>query len=370
MASNGRGDYTQLNFVTDYGADPTGVKDATTAVEVALGFGGRLYIPAGDYLIGRPAVVLVKAPLIVECSPRARLFCNDLDGDMIRLTPATAHIDVHWYGGTIDQRGQCGSTSMPFLSQYPPPKQGLSPTCDGISFRKNAAGFRSVTISGVSFVGGTHWEAAGGDSGLYAEGFELLSATGNFFYGNRDQGVYVSGNCGRTVIDRNIFKNCFGGASAKRSVSGASVVNNSFQNCVLGVFLAHVEGTGVMHSDVSGNYFEQAQIEVRADYATNVSIARNHGANFGAMRADGTTPVVAYTPAAVQLNGCTHCHVEGNGSVLSSAVYAGTSYLTVKGYTLGGVLVKSAYNRVVNNTPVGFLAGGETPGEAEWNTLS
>jgi hypothetical protein len=54
------GTVTVLNVVTQYGADPTGVKDSTTAIQTALNAapaGGVVYAPVGTYLISKQIVL-------------------------------------------------------------------------------------------------------------------------------------------------------------------------------------------------------------------------------------------------------------------------------------------------------------------------
>lgn len=388
----------EVNFIRDFGADNSGRNDITSLLTEALEEGGELYIPNGRYLIayagpdaGGVNAFLTKS-LRVRCGSDTVFFtdADGVDNDFIRMSAPVGGvglpedgIDVVWSGGYFDQYEQQGSTSMPFRTgtpSYAPRKQGASATCDGLSIRgtytsgveKN--GFRSVTVSGVTFKGGDHWESAGGDSGLFVDGFDLLTVSDITGIGLRDQAIYISGGNagarGHAVVERGRFKNCFGAVAAKRSLTGTVIRDHSITNCVLGVYLSRLVGTGPAHSVVSGIYSEGSQVEIRAEYCSNVSIVNNHGTNFGAMREDGVTKVDAYTPTGILLQGSTYCRVESNGTVGVNAAYTASNpwYLTLEDFDPGTGAEKSQYNYIANNFSRGFRAiGGETAGEADFN---
>lgn len=386
------------DFVLHYGADDTGDTDITALLKEALEYGGELYIPDGDYLIASAGAdaggvqATVTKSLRVTCGPAARFFTDStgLDNDMVRIAvPSTGTglptngIDIVWRGGRFDQSAQKVSTVVPFIAEYPPVKAGVSATCDGLSLRgsyndgSEKNGFKLVEVSGVTFYAGTHWESAGGDSGLFCDGFEAVSAHGNICIGSRDAGIYVSGGAtgvasGRVVLRGNVMRNCFNALAVKRSLAGVSVCDNTTHNCVLGIFLAHIVGDGNSEVLVSGNANYGSQVEIRCDLVSNAAIRDNHGYNFGAMRADGTTAVVAYTPTALQLDGLSYSVVEGNSTLSANAAYiAGNPwYMTLGAYEVDGdsPVYPSNYNRVAHNLSKGFRAiGGEAAGEADFN---
>lgn len=387
----------ELNFVRDLGGNNSGKKDVTAsladAIEVAAEEEAQLVIPGGRYLIAYAGAnaggveQIIRKSLWVTCSVGATFFTDEggLDNDYIRIiVPADGDglpeggIECRWHGGYFDQSEQRGSTTMPFLAEYPVRKQGASATCDALSIRGSYTdgveknGFRLIDVSGITCNAGTHWESAGGDSGFFADGFDLLSISKSRFIGNRDQGIYISGgNAGATgyaVIEKNSATNCFGAFAAKRSLVGGSIRSNSSKNCVLGVFLGHIVGDGISAFSVDGNFNEASQVEIRADYCSNVAIVNNRGKNFGAMREDGTTKVDAYIPTALQLDGITYCDIDNNSTVGVNPTYIASQpwYLTLEKYDTGSVL--SQYNRVTNNRSKEFRSiGGERVGEADNN---
>lgn len=386
-----------LDFVRDYGGRNLGTEDVTVKIKDFLEIGGRLHFPGGDYLIVRTGAdsggvnAIIRRSTYITCDDNARFFTDDLDNDLIRLSVASngAGLPSGWpkprikfHGGLFDMRNQRGSTSMPFSpTEYPPAKQGASATCDGLSIRgvytdsgveKN--GLALAEVSGVYVLAGDHWETAGGDSGIYLDGADRFSVHDVAGQGCRDQLVYISGGSagatGRVNVDRVIARNCFGAVSAKRSIRGGAIKSVQHYNCVLGIYLGHVTGDGNEAFIVADNYGEGAQVEVRADLCSNLSVVDNKGKNFGAMRADGVTPVVAYTPTALQFNGCTYCDIDRNGTIGVNPAYDASNpwYMTFDKYNPGSGNVLSHHNRIANNKSKGFRAiGGEAVGGGDYN---
>lgn len=379
-----------LNLVADFGADPTGATDSTAAIVAWLSAGGDLYAPPGDYLIqyagpdSGGAVATITASITVTCAPGCRFFTDTaqgVDNDMIRIQvppagtglPPTG-IDVIWRGGFIDQSQQKVSLVVPFLAEYPPPtgKAGVSNTCDGLSISggftvasQDFLGMNRIEVSGVQIDAGAHWQVAGGDAGIVVAGAKQISVHDCTFNGSRDLGIGNAAPTGRIDIYNNFASNCFNGYAVKRSVEGFLIRGNKAVNCVIGAI-----GTGNAAGQILGNSFDACQVEMQADLSHNLYIAGNRGVNFGAYLADGTTPVTAYVPSGILLQGVTYSTITDNGTDGVSAGYVALtpSYLHVQGIDPGTGTVSSENNRIANNISVDFWTiGGETPGEANSN---
>lgn len=164
----------------NYGVKGDGVTDDTAALASFLSLGGELYIPDGNYLIkyAGPAAGGIVATLTkstsVRCGMNARFFTDNLDAVMLKLQvppngsglPAGG-ISVRWQGCTFDQSSQQGSTVMPFLSQYPPVKQGANSSTDGMNILGSYtsggvvySGMAYAEVRGATFNAGTHWQTA------------------------------------------------------------------------------------------------------------------------------------------------------------------------------------------------------------------
>ena len=387
------------NLVTDYAADPTGVADATAALILFFQHGGDLYIPDGNYLIASAgpsaggSYATITKSVNVTCGPAARFFTDTavgVDHDFIRLSvpsdgtglPANG-VDVTWHGCLFDQSQQQSSTSIPFAVQYPPVKQGTSSTDDGLSIRGEYIsggiaynGMGLVEVSGVTFNAGPHWQFAGGDGALFVDGASNVSLHDNKFTGTRDVSIYGSGSSngtgtsGRIDIYNNVSTNSFSGFSIKRSINGFSIHDNACYNDVLCLYSSQLVGNGNLNGGMYNNSINQAQVEVRVDLSDNLSIHDNHGYNFGAFLADGTTIVTAYTPMGYQLTGLTHSEVNNNTSIGVNAAYAASApeHIQLYSYDPGSGAVLSTNNRLGNNLSAGFHGpGGERIGEANFN---
>lgn len=310
--------------VTAYGVDNTGATDATAAIAATLGLGGFWYFPAGRYLIqgagqgtdtGGVSFTLTKS-LRVLCHPDAVFFAatsSPLDNDFIRFNAPVGgdglpadKIEIFWQGGTFDQRAQCVSTSVPFISTYPPPAglAGASNTCDALSFRMSYdvagtlyAAARSIHVSDVTFISGAHWQTGGGDAGVFlGAGSGLATVSRCRFYGSRDLGVYASGIASGDqdlLVEHCRFDNCFGGISSKRGLSRFRYVNNDFRNCVVAMAASPLVA-GSEYGVVTGNTISGCSVVFRFSQSDSNYFAGNQILSMGAYLADGVTAVYPY----------------------------------------------------------------------------
>lgn len=95
-----------INAVNEYGADPTGTADSTTAINNALGAavaGQVVYLPQGTYLVSAPIVipagVVLRGPFPV--SPASGFSSADLYGAVLKATAG-------WTNGTISSSNNPG----------------------------------------------------------------------------------------------------------------------------------------------------------------------------------------------------------------------------------------------------------------------
>lgn len=375
------------------GMDNTGATSCNTALATLIATGGAWYFPDGDYLITGSGVAATRSQhLYILCSPKARFFsptgASAVAGDLFNFAvpaggtglPTTGVVTV-WQGGYFDLQNVKNSTSLPFSATYPPANVGAAATGDGLSFRDeyDSGGWKNgsdrIEVRHATFYHGDHWESAGGDQGIFADGYRSLTVEGCTFIGSRDLGVYASGDGtgvtnGRTRIVNNTFQNCFFGAAVKRNLKGFEISGNTFKGCVGGINVNEIIGTEPADGVIAGNDFEDTGIWVRVDYGKRITIRDNSGRKFGAAD-EGGTAVTVYAAEVLQLNGATYCTVENNRCEgVSTAFAAINAYmLGVNDFTTAAAaVVDSQYNLLRRNVSVGLYSiGGEASGEADNN---
>lgn len=364
--------------VLDYGAVGNGVADDTAALTAAFQAGGNVYVPAGNYLIanagpdaGGVAVTMVNS-INVVCDPKARFFTNGLDNDMIRFTVPSngaglpsAGITFEWTGGYFDQSAQKNSTVVPNIVEYPPANPGTSATCDGLSIRGDytVAGvvYNAINLARVSntvFNAGTHWQVAGGDSGIFiGAGCKLSIVEGCSFTSNRDLGVYGSWDTtgvtgGPISILNNSFVNCFFGASIKRSANNFDISNNYFYNCVGAITVDQLIGSGCNYGTVTNNKIVACTYGVRNRYAIGVIISNNVFVNLGSTDNSGNAVTIYSNTIGIWLLASTRCMVADNLGFGFSALYTAYNpyFVRIDSYTpSGGSEILSQYNTLSKN---------------------
>ncbi|KQN33626.1 right-handed parallel beta-helix repeat-containing protein [Sphingomonas sp. Leaf38] len=374
------------------GIDPSGVADSTDGLidlfERASNAGKPAIVGPGRYRVANrgPALggvyAMLAASLFVQCDPKAYIFADNLDHDLIRFSvPSTgveSPIKITWIGGTIDQSNQKVSTTVPFIGSIPPVNPGVSGTTDGISLKMlDASGnpcCEFLRIIGTTFTAGTHWQVAGGDAAIFPgsgiKGFAIVDCE---FYGSRDTAIYTSDDGTPIVgeggtVENCKFVNCVEGIAFKRNYNKFSVIRNKFTNCVVGVRTNRVSGGQLFAGDVSGNTFDKCTIGIRLQYSLYVSVMNNRHINLGCTGATGA----AYSPynflAPVWFEGSQYCKWSGDtGASINPPHSAGSAtgaYL--EDYTPSDMPngFPSLFNEITNITIIGlkrlFLETGAT----------
>jgi len=89
------------NNVLDYGADPTGAADSTTAIQNAIDAGDSVYFPAGTYIFSNST--FTKSIKIIGESPASTKIlwkANSAESSLFKFN--TNRVDVEFYNVTID----------------------------------------------------------------------------------------------------------------------------------------------------------------------------------------------------------------------------------------------------------------------------
>jgi len=215
---------------------------------------------------------------------------------------------------------------VPFGALYPAPAglAGTSATCEALSIRGEYQAFgayrhgiRSAVVDGVTCIAGSHWQNAGGDSGVFISGCETMTVQNGLFVGNRDLGVYASGAAdaslpGRICIQNNKFVNCFHAVAAKRAMKDVVIQGNEAKNCVRG-FMVETLGSGVCKRVVlAGNTGQNLNTPIRVINADGFAITGNMFEALGATLADGVTIEPAVGCFGIALTGARKGVVSGN----------------------------------------------------------
>lgn len=328
-----------------YGIPAGDAVSQNAAVTAFLKRGGQLLFAAGDYLLTNQgsdtdavSIANFTKNLDVVCEPGVNFIIDDVDGDGIRISvPGNGSgipefgQTITWRGGRFDQSGQKNSTTMPFTTEYPPSNPGTSATADALSIRgeyndgeeKNAIVYCCVEM--VETYGGTHWEVAGGDSGIFVAGCREQVVRNCTGIGNRDLHVYASGTengtlpC-KTELIGNTALNCFHGHSVKRSALGI-ITRNHAENCARAVLADYLTGDGFNEFQIIGNTSNNCGVAVRAQNCQNFYIAHNRSRNQGAKLSDGTTIESYAAGYAFGMEGCSQGYVGRNSMIGVNAGY-------------------------------------------------
>ena len=327
-------------FVTPemFGTWGDGTGDDTAQLKNCFEFGGKIRTARATYLIaaagdnaGGCYCNLTKS-VDVECHPETVFKAgNGLDHDLIRLwvtSDIPEKITVKWSGGTIDQRLQKVSTSVPFSANYPPANQGLSATTDGLSIVGiyNNGGIvkqyiKKCTVSGVTFNSSDgSWQTAGGDSGLNIAS-ESDTVYDCDFFGCRDLGIYHSsdsvGGVGLGLAKSfkayaNRFHRCMFGVTSKRGADRVAIYGNTFDMCIQAIASEPFDKRSQCWS-VFGNTIDGYIWAIDIGSTDGVSVTGNTILNAGVLLDGGVVPTVNFTnPQAVTLRGCVDGTITGN----------------------------------------------------------
>jgi hypothetical protein len=160
-----------INVVQEFGADPTGTNDSSTAFQNALtslqSAGGVLYIPTGNYLIGTALTYTANKPLrITGDSPGASvLLANSSSSNIVYLTIT--------------------STNRLVIDNW-----SLNNNVNSSAFTNTNIGIKLVNLTFASFIHHTQQTAAA--SNRINQNVVLVSCTGVNFYAC-DLRSYVNG---------------------------------------------------------------------------------------------------------------------------------------------------------------------------------
>ncbi|WP_217659762.1 right-handed parallel beta-helix repeat-containing protein, partial [Muricoccus roseus] len=280
--------------------------------------------------------------------------------------------------GIRNQAQQKGSTSMPFMAEFPSPNPGASSTCDGLSIRGDYkdlngatwAGIRRCIVKDVVFDAGAHWQTAGGDGGLFIGGVRKARVEGNTFKGSRDVGFYASASDdgvvgGNYVVRNNDFLNCFHGVAMKRGVLGFNISDNYGEGCVRMVTIDYIVASAYGGS-VRNNTGKKCHVLARVDQGRNITVQDNLSIEAGAFLADGVTPVAVMSPYIVVLQGAQDCIVVHNNSTgihpTVAANYPSSGYAYAVSNAQDDATIKSQNNRLINNRATGWRGLGVDQG--------
>lgn len=289
----------------------SGRYDVSEQLVKQLKLGGFYYLPEGDYLLREPANVVIPRSIDILAHPNAVIYggtaSKKLDGSMITLRPDSSSmstlakgINVKWSGGTFDLTNVKNSKVTPYSTNWPPVDvSSVSNVTDALDIRgaygnPQGNGFDRVTVTGVKFYSGDHWETSGGDSHLFVDGAESTHIFNNVFIGSRDSAVYISG--GEPALEGhhgfvydNKFVNCFSSVAAKRQYNLCSITSNIIENSPIAIHIAALTGPSGQGM-VSGNILRNYGVGIRMDQCTSTVVDNNVGYSSGFTDASGNQP--------------------------------------------------------------------------------
>lgn len=385
----------RINVLT-YGVKRDGVTDISAQFINVARLGKPLYVPDGNYFISAKGAntdgILLDnftVDLDVLCDDGATFIADAIDGDMIRITvPADGTglpsnlLNWKWKGGTFDQRLQKNSTSVPFSTPYPPVNVGTTATAEAIYMQcyytdgGSQPAVDEVQLEDITTVGSyVHWNLAGGDGGLFIAGAVNIKIYNCTDYGQRDAGVYMSGDnidFGITksvkIHNQNSINSCTG-VTVKRAAENISISGCHGQNTLLPITLQYI-GDSIKGAVVNGNTSEGAWRAFRMDECQGVTMTGNVVKNIGHTMDNGAIPPTTFTTGiAFDLSGCTGCNVgfnivDGKNPLYTSTAFGDAFILQI--YTDTGT--QSANNNIGNNTVTGIGDGGTDASNGTGNT--
>ncbi len=339
-----------------FGAVGDGITDDTAALIRWMEHGGEMSAD-GTYLVAYAgadaggAYARLLNDVDFFAGPNCRFVAGEgLDNDILRYTAELSVYNVGkrpsivWRGGVIDSTLQANSTIIPNSTAYPPIRPGASTTTDGLYILgwvqigdAYFSALDSVTVEGVTFTSGDHWQTAGGDSQLFISGAKSTTVRDNEFVAGRDCGFYGSGlpsgempewTC--SVVD-NVFRACNWGGAIKRQPRNLVMIGNRGINTPQMLVLSGLSGAGGTGGVIANNVGEQAWQVVRMDDVSGVECYGNVSINHGPLLADGSTPMQVYTAynTVVRMQGCRECRVHDNILASVNPAAAGTERMVV-----------------------------------------
>jgi hypothetical protein len=152
-------------------------------------------------------------------------------------------------------------------------------------------------------------------------------------------------------------------ASTKEFYIGGNII----KNCVSGVNLSYVSGSGFTGGVIAPNTFENVCELLHLGHATGLIAHVGTAREMGAFLADGVSVVPEGARAVVVASGCVYCDIKDGRITSVATAYVAGGYGTVLADESGGILTQ--YNRFANIVALsGFSNGGiETAAEASDN---
>jgi hypothetical protein len=347
--------------VIDFGADPTGVSDSTTAIQNAIDSltAGVVLFPPGTYIVS--AVLILKSNVSLCGNGSTLTYTTPYEDDQGFVTDDNIAIEnVTIEGITFDGNGTWTATSFPN-----PYTAGNS-----VGFTNGQRGIRLDNASTKNIIVKNN-VFTGLEQGFYSGACTNVIITDNIFETIGTAAINTS--CQYSTIANNVIRGVFG------NQTNAGVTNIAESKFADGIYLF-----GAQNVAVSNNVIENCiriGVVLEGDGVTlcsNVSITGNSLKNFNSCRGTELNAAIWAEGGKVDYT----CSVTGNvcdntGATPGTNPQRGVqgTRLTITGNTITafnigitGIEVKAFNNTLQNNTQSGIQIGEQTASQA--STLS
>ena len=216
--------------VLDFGADPTGVADSTTAIQAAINSltAGTILIPVGNFLTG--SLTLKTGVSLVGQGPKSKLMVKTGTGDFL---VGTSLVNVHLRDFYVDCSNQtsAGGSGM------------------------NINGFSDSSVRGVEIY----------NAGSF--GWLMFNAIRSQYIGNtidttrQWDGMTITTGSSDCVISGNIVRNSYDSGIGLTNTLGMSVTGNVVdRQKISGAWFAPgIDAAGAINAVITGNYVKGNQ---------------------------------------------------------------------------------------------------------------
>jgi hypothetical protein len=252
-----------IENILQFGADPTGTNDVSTAFKnallatVAVG-GGKVIVPRGTYKVSasiQPGTIA--GDIIIEFEGAKLVAATGLDDPVLDLRPSASAI-TDYTCRIINPKIDCsaGTTAVG------------TDGCTAI----NAQYYRQLIIKNPDLYGGSNPTNTNSDSGVSAISCAHTRIEGGTIAGFGDAGVYPSGdNTAGATGDGSVteivgtyFYRCNVGVTPKRELEYLLVEGCKFEECVAGIVAAEVSPyvAPARKMDIRGNRFKKCKANI------------------------------------------------------------------------------------------------------------
>ena len=384
-----------------FGIPVTSVVTQNTRVANLIKLGVPIHFETGDYLLSNTGAntdaVLVSnytSNLDVTGDTKATFIVDQVDGDAIRIeVPSTGigvppdKLDWKWRGCTFDQRSQKNSLVTPFSTQFPPVNLGTSNTADALYLTcmyndgAEKSAVKNVVLTDITTIGGfDHWTLSGGDSGLFVAGAEAITVRDCTDYGQRDAGVYLSGDDTTGTLLKSVdVKNqrsyaSANGVTVKRSGNNINIDSCTSENTLIPVSLQYIIGDGNKFGSLTNNRSSNAWVATRLDHVEGVNCVGNTSTLLGHLMSDGLPDTGTFTTGtAFRLSGTVRSSFGFNSIIDKEPLYVAAGFgdaFVLQEFDTGAGIVDSTFNNISNNTISGINdAGNDTAGVGANNNV-